>query len=278
MQRKQFFWLLAGSLVMGCAGYWYLLTHEFANLRPIAVDWDTYFYPATRLLLQGHNPYEQAGFFNPVWALLPLVPFALLGKTAGGMAWFAFSLFTFAYVAYRLGAKPVALAGFLLSPFLLYELYFGNIDALALWGLVLPAPVGLFFALMKPQVGVATAAYLAYRTWRDHGWLRTIYTFLPVSAALALSFLVYGNWMGTSVGMSGMGWNVSGFPWTVPIGIGMLAYAVWRGRIGISAAASPMFSPYLSAGSWSVFFMSFLENNLAMVSVVGILWIMYFLS
>lgn len=132
-------------------------------------DWQFTFYHAARMLLAGHNPYLVATFNNPPWALLPLIPFALFPELIGTTLYFVFNVLAYAFVAHKLEARPLVFVAFMLSTPVLYGLYRLNIDALVLVGFVLPAPIGLFFVLMKPQMGFAMAIYWLVQAWQTGG-------------------------------------------------------------------------------------------------------------
>ncbi len=273
--RKEVALSLLACLLIGVPLYWL----ESTRLQNFNVDWNIAFYPATRLLLHGQNPYAVPYFHNPVWALIPLVPCAMLGQQVGGLLLFFFTLFTFAFMGLRFKAKPVALVALLLSPLLFYNLFLGNIDALVLWALLLPPPVGLFLVALKPQVGIGIAAYLAFTSWRDGGWRKLLWTVAPVILGLGVSFLVFGNWMtSSSEDVLSAYWNLSLFPWSVPVGLLVLAVALWRHRETISASASPFLAPYVSLGSWSIALLGLLDSNLLMVGIVFGLWLLYLLN
>ncbi len=264
--------LASACLLIGIPMYWFQSTH----LVHFDVDWNIAFYPATRLLLQGHNPYSVGTLHIPIWGLIPLIPFVVLGHDLGGLLLFFFNLFTYAYVGYRFKGKPVALLALLLSPLVFYNLFLGNIDSLVLWGLLLPPPIGLFLIAIKPQIGIGVAVYLARAAWLEGGWRKLLLSFAPVTAALVISFLVLGNWVaGTSEDVLTAYWNFSFFPWGLPIGLLLLVLAISRRKIAVSLSASPFLAPYISVGSWFVAFMGLLEDNLAMVGVVCGLWLLY---
>src|SRR5690606_38971700 len=69
-----------------------------------------------------------------------------------------------------------------------------NIDWLPLVGFVLPPQIGLFFILIKPQMGLAVALFWLVEAWREGGLREVIRVFGPVGAALALSLALYGLW------------------------------------------------------------------------------------
>src|SRR5689334_10080049 len=87
-----------------------------SQVLPEGIDWHYSFRPASLSLLAAKSPFDVEGFYGAPWGLIPLLPFAILPENIGRAALFVLGLGTFAYTAYRLGAKPLTMAAFLLSP------------------------------------------------------------------------------------------------------------------------------------------------------------------
>lgn len=237
-------------------------------------DWFDTYYPAVMLLLGGHNPYQITTLQNPPWTLIPLIPFALLGPQLGLRAYAVFILFTYGFVGYKLQARPLALVAFLLSPPILYSLQVANVDAVAFWGFILPPPIGLFFVLAKPQVGIGLAVFWAYTLWKDGGIRRVAYAFLPVTIALAAAFLVFGNWLaGRTPPLLEADWNASLFPWSLPAGFMLLYLGLKYVKKRAAIAASPFLSPYLGFETYGSVLVGLLGNPLIMIAVVVLMWL-----
>lgn len=79
---------------------------------PPAIDWRFFFRPAAHQLLQGHSPYDIVGFPIPFWILIPITPLAVLPEEVGRALFLLLNFAAFFFVAYRLKAKPLALAFF----------------------------------------------------------------------------------------------------------------------------------------------------------------------
>src|SRR5512137_921895 len=96
---------------------------------PEGVDWRETYRPALVALLAGRTPYGfgDSPFFAAPWGLVPLIPLAFLSVRAGEIALFLVGLAAYALTAQRLGAKPVTLVLFLLSPPVVHGLIHGNI-------------------------------------------------------------------------------------------------------------------------------------------------------
>lgn len=153
---------------------------------PAPVDWRTAFRPAARAMLLTGDPYQVEGFFNPPWTVLPMIPLAFLPEQIGAALMFVAGLAGFAFAAHRLGASPIVLGAFILSPPVMHSLLNGNIDWLPLVGFVLPPQIGLFFILIKPQMGLAVALFWLVEAWREGG-LREVIRVLGLLVRLWLS-------------------------------------------------------------------------------------------
>ncbi len=136
---------------------------------PVRTHWIEIYRPATLRILSGRNPYDGINFFNPPWALIPLIPIAILPEKLGNAILGTITLFSFGYTAFKLGAKPLTIFFFLTSPITLYNLIQVNVDWLIPWGLLLPPQIGLFFILIKPQLGAFLALYWFYDSWKKGG-------------------------------------------------------------------------------------------------------------
>lgn len=151
------------------------------------VDWVYVYRPAALALLRGENPYEAAQFFAAPWGLIPLLPVALLPAEIGRVVIMLIAIIAFAYTTYRLGASPLTMSLFLLSPPVVHCILNANVEWIPLLGFVLPPPVGLFFISVKPQTGFAVAIFWFFEAWRIGGWRKTLRTFAPVTIAVLLS-------------------------------------------------------------------------------------------
>jgi hypothetical protein len=114
-----------------------------------------------------------------------------------------------------------------------------------------PPQIGLFFVLIKPQVGIAMAIY----------WLivspNRIRNFLPVALAFLISFVIYPDWItklvirGNKTGYFGT-FDISFFPYLVPLGLALLYVAIRKHKDSFAYMASPFPSPYVGAISYTV--------------------------
>lgn len=208
-----------------------------------------YFLPAARALLAGQSPYDVAGFYNPPWALAPVLAALLPG---GIGIYFGLSLVVLAYVAYRRGASPLNMALVVTAPPVLQSYYQGNLEWLALAGLLLPPRWGLLLLAIKPQVGAGAAAWWVWDAWRRGGWRLALATVWPLAAALAASFVVFGWWPAAANEAPALAWNVSYWPLGLVGGLVMLSLAARReDGLDLALAAGPLLSPYVAFSSYA---------------------------
>src|SRR6185503_15288698 len=142
----------------------------------------------------GGSPYDATIYFAAPWSTYPLIPFALMPLELGRWCLFLTAICAYAFIAYRLGAKPLMLVFLLLSYPVLADITNGNIEWMAMLGFVLPPPIGLIFVLIKPQVGIGIAIFWFVEAWREGGIRQLGRTFWPFLAMTLLSFALYGFW------------------------------------------------------------------------------------
>lgn len=251
-----------------------LLIWAMAVFLPPAVDWQTVFRPASLAFLTGKSPYNIDGFYYVPWAILPLIPMAILPENIGRAILALATLVSFLYTARRLGAKPIALLFLLVSPPVLHEVLNGNIDWLVVLGFVLPPQIGLFFILIKPQLGVAVGIFWLIKSWQDGGWKNTVRVFLPASLALLLSVIVYGWWFLSARQTVSFWWNASLWPASIPIGLALLVTAIRKKRIEFAMGASPCLSPYVLFHSWVGALLAIIASVPETIAAVIGLWIL----
>ena len=241
----------------------------------VGIDWRETYYPAARAVLEGANPYLAAPTFrNLPWTLIPMLPLAIFSERVSGALYFILTLALYAWVAVRLKASRAALIAFLLSSPVVYGMRMLNVDALALVGFVLPPQIGLFFVLIKPQMGIAMIPFWMFESWRDGGWRSLTRVFLPVAIATTLSLLIFGT---ASIGRSNdllqSSWNASLWPWAFPIGFALTILSIRNRRKDQAMAASPFLSPYLAYHSWVSVLAGLMQRDLELILAVIGMWL-----
>jgi hypothetical protein len=259
------------------------LTFAIMKLVPagLGIDWRLTYRPAALALLHGKNPYSveispKAPFFAAPWGLLPLLPLALFPVEFGRAMVMLIGILVFGFTAYRLGAKPISMAIFLLSPPVVHTILNANIEWLPILGFALPPPIGLFFVMIKPQTGFAVALFWLFDLWQKGGLRLVIRNFAPITIAYLMSFAVFGFWplgMFNAVNY-GAGFNSSLWPISIPVGLVLLVTAIQKRKIEYAMATSPCLSPYVLFHAWSSVLIALVNSPLQMTTAVIGLWIL----
>ena len=241
------------------------------------VDWRVFFRPAARKLLALQNPYD-VRVFNPPWVFLLLSPLALLPVGISSSVMFALNFFAFGFVAYRLGAKPIPLLLFVLSPFALLCGIVGNVDWMVALGFLMPPQIGLFFVLVKPQAGIGIAIFWLVAAWRRGGLREAVRVFSPVALAFLLSFVLYGLWPLRVFGLMPIAdANTSFGPAGIVIGLALLAAALKNKKPGLALSSGPFLSPYDTGETWSIALLGLGPNTIEFVVAVAASWVVWYL-
>jgi hypothetical protein len=243
---------------------------------PDGKDWALYFRPAVIRLFTGNSPYT-GDFLNPPWALLPLAPLALLPPRLGSAILVIGSPIIFGLIAYKLGAKLLPVIFFAFSSPVIHNTFNINIDWMPALGLLMPPPIGLFFVLIKPQSGIGVAIYWLFESWQKDRLKGVFKIFWPVTLAFVISFIVYGFWplsraklVGGIIQQTG---DANLFPWAIPVGLGILFYAIREKLQSLSISASPLLSPYVAMQSWSSFLLGLVNYPALSISACIVSWI-----
>jgi hypothetical protein len=261
-------WLLIVLLALaGCGLIWAL-----SVVLPPGIDWHETFRPAAVAALHGTSPYSVTGFLNPPWAVLPFVPLALLPEAVGRAIVLVVSATALGLSAHRLGARPLALAAFLLSPIVIHGLLNASVDWLVLLGFILPPQIGLFFVVIKPQVGGALVLFWLVEAWRAGGLKEVARVFWPITAATLLSFLFFGLWPLRFGHTLSYWWNASLWPMSIPVGLALMVMAYKKRSARYAMGADPCLSTYVLFHSWVGALVALAAAEAEMVAAVIGLW------
>jgi hypothetical protein len=263
--------LIVSLVALGFAVYLYL---------PLGIDWSNSYRPAVLAFISGKSPYEEAIYFNPPWALIPLIPLAILPERIGYSLVFLCGICFVGYLAYELGAKPVTFIGILFSYPVLFMASYGQIDWLAMLGVLMPPQIGLFFVLMKPQIGLAISLYWLVEIYKSAGLASAIRTFLPVVLAFIVSFALYGFWPTyiKHVNVFTTNVNASLWPYSIPIGVTCLIAALRTRRLNLAMISSPFLFPYVAAHGWTVALLGLLPMQVETIMAVLAIWLVRLLT
>lgn len=246
-----------------------------------AGDWGV-FLSSVLAFLHGENPYLIGeGFrkvYEPFWTYILLSPFALLPLWPGRILLFVVSLLAFAVTAVKMGAKPWQVVLFLTSASVMGDVYDGNINWLVTLGLWMPAPIGLFFVMMKPQIGIGIAIYWFYASWKEGGARQVFTTFAPITIAYLLSFWIYGFWIKSLIGMPANPANISAFPYSILFGLLVLFFSIRDRNQNLSALSGPLFAPYVTRQNYAVSLLSLFQYPYLFIAAWIILWIPFLID
>jgi hypothetical protein len=247
-----------------------------AAFLPPAVDWRYVNRPGALAMLQGRSPYEVVPNFSAApWAMLPLIPLALLPEAVGRALLLLASLAAVTVAAVRFNATRLTLAAFLVSPPVLHALLNANLDFLVLLGFALPAPLGMFFITVKPQVGAVVGLFWCVEAWRT-GRLRGLARVLgPITLAYLLSFALFGFWPRyyLEIARYSQGWNASLWPLAIPVGLALTVQALRTRGLRWALPASICLSPYVLFHSYAAALLALVHQAPAMLAAVAGLWI-----
>jgi len=211
-------------------------------------DWET-FHGAAQRLMEGDQPLygtriTHAYYSNPPWLAALLIPLSLLPFKLGWAITASATLGAALLLLHRWQpqagfVKPVLI---LLAPPMLYTLMHGQIDALIISGVWLPAECWGIVALTKPQVAIGLLAGIP----RQH-WLRAA---AFTALLLILSLVLVGNWIGDLLNQPApfvsAGHNLwrGLWPFQIPAGVALVALGMSRQDERLLIAGSPLLSPY----------------------------------
>jgi hypothetical protein len=250
-----------------------VLTWAVFTYLPIASDWVSIYRPAALSFISGENPYGSA-YVNPPWTLIPLLPFTLLPWRLAGAILSILGLFSYAYVAYKFRATYFAFIFFLISVPVIHHLIDPGVDWLVALGFILPPQIGLFFVLIKPQVGFAVALFWLGQSWQIGGWKQVTKIFSPVIIGYILSFITYGYHPLFGANLIDIHYNVSLWPWSIPFGILFLIFALKSRKLNWSLLASPLLAPYIAFHSFHGVFLALVKRPILLVIAVIIVWLL----
>lgn len=234
------------------------------------VDWKGPFRKASLSLLAGKSPYSAGLFVSPPWVLLILMPIALFSTSLGSAIMFTVNLFAYVFVIHKMGMNKWIIIPFVLFSGMLGNSINGNIEGLIALGFLMPPTIGLFFVLMKPQIGFGVAIYWLIDEYQNKGFKSMLNVLLPVSVSFGISFVIFGFWPINASVLIDVWWNASIWPIGIPLGILLMVLAIQRREIKFAIAASPFFSPYLAGHSWAIVWLGLLSLKLPDISFISI--------
>jgi hypothetical protein len=262
-------WLLITFFTIACI-ILIVLTYKFI---PTGLDWRKNLRAGSLALLNGESPYSVKSFYNPPWTLIPLLPLAILPERVGGTIILLGGLLGYFILLHKLKANIFTTLIFILSPPILEDLRLGNINWLVMLGYIMPPQIGLFFVLMKPQVGGVMVLYWLVEAWHQGGIKRIIKVFLPISITTVLSLIVFGLWPFKMSHAIDVFWNLSLWPYSIPFGLILLVSALKHRKVSHAYMASPFFSPYVALYSYGTVILGLVSSTWETLAAVGGIWL-----
>ena len=251
-----------------------LVIFAFSLVLPPAGDFLDAFWPAAHAPL---DPYRVPGYLNPPWIALLLYPLTFLPERLAQAVIAFLNLAVTLLLVVRCGGNRWSVLLALTSAPFLSLLVNGNMDWLPMAAFLLPAEAGLAVALSKPQVGM-----LAGLLWFKRAKRKLLFL-LPATGLLLLSFVVWGWWVPQMFAQTGPGgravgpWNVSPFPWMIPVGLALLYFAWKREDELLAVAATLCLVPYFAIYSLTAFFAMFAARSPRHAVIAWVvLWIFFF--
>jgi hypothetical protein len=222
----------------------------------VGADWRWYFQPAAQEVLHGRTPYTVEGFYNPFWALIPLLPLAALPLDWSVPIMVTLNLAAWTYTAMRLGMKSFLILPFIFFSGSIMNSIMGNLDGLLSLGLFLPPPLAVLVVMIKPQIGVPIVLFWSVRILLDQGTLKLkfinmIKLLAPFAILMVLSFVLYGAWFIQGADAIGKDWNTSPWPRLIPLGVSLLVLSIYTKDLRWALAAIPYVTPYISPDGWA---------------------------
>jgi hypothetical protein len=228
-----------------------ILTAAFALFPlPGGDDWEVFYHAGRRVFsgdpLYGEPVYDGFYYYNAPWLAVLIAPLTLLPSRVGWAILSVSALLLTVLVVRRWRSGLVQPMLALLSPPMFYILLHGQVDALALAGILLPQTYWGLVALCKPQVAFG----LLFGTQEFPKIIRMA---VVTSLVMLLSFLFFGLWpievfrQPGPVGRHNVWLGL--WPFQTAVGIGLIFWAINRRDERFLVAASPFFWPYASTSS-----------------------------
>lgn len=243
IKKTEPLWLkiIALFIILAISAVIAILIPYYANDFP-------YFYRAGSVIAAGHSPYIVPGFYSPIWVALLFVPFSFFSMEIAYRIYAAILFGASIYIFWKLSNERVWITFIAcFSPFLYMMMQYGNIEWLVLIGLITPTPIGLWFLLVKPQMGFVAVLLLAWKSYKQQGIRRFVLDFFPVALGLAISYLLG---MRIPVATHFSAWSADIWPYGLLLGTPGLIIAFKNRDDKLALAVAPFLTPYVGTMSW----------------------------
>jgi hypothetical protein len=238
-----------------------LIIFALSHIPKTGIDFNV-FYLAGRAVWDLKNPYTASpGFYSAPWMLVILAPISLLKHQTARWVWFALGIICYITAFKRLKISNLGVMILLLNPFIYFDLMLGNYNWLILLGATLPAAVGSWFVILKPQMSIVLfGLWLKQRRW----------TALIPMVVLAVLFILK---LYTLPNMSGMYWSTSLWPYGIPVGIALAWFGMKRDDTLLVLAAAPFLAPYVGVTTWTTVLLPLTRNKFLLSAGVLVSWV-----
>ena len=234
---------------------WWLLALSQRNGTRFLV-WDDQTSTFLSALTYLRTPYQSAGFFNPPWAMILLIPFDPLPVEIATLAQISLYFVLLAGMVYKFGGNKWSLIVALTSLLAVDTALEINIDWMVCIGLLVPAVWSAPFLMIKPQ-----AAFGYVFSFKRRDFVRASILGLVVILA---AFLIWGNWplalwnnmqeYQTNVLVNLAPKNILTLPVALIIGILLGVYAFRKRDPILCTTAGLFFVPYTAPNSVLIIF------------------------
>jgi hypothetical protein len=130
--------------------------------------------------------------------------------------------------------------------------------------------------MIKPQIGLGVALFWLVISWKKGRFGEVARVFWPLALATSISFVLFGFWplLFRDTMTLTRAYNASLWPFSIPIGLGLLAVSFRKDEIRHAMAASPLLSPYVLLHAWVGALASVVRSTRWTLMVVAALWIL----
>ncbi|MCX7756102.1 MAG: hypothetical protein N2117_12805 [Anaerolineales bacterium] len=257
----------------------------FADLPYSLSDW-RFFVSAAR---HPFAPYQVMEIFNPPWVMWFTWPLSLPALISPDVSLFVARLvivFVFAVFVLQRGGDWKAVLLVLTSAPVLNQVVNANVDWLLAIALIPGADrrFGLPLLLLKPQTGAGVALLWLKEAWEENRLAGALNLATLTGVIFAASFLFYGFWpseLFESAILSRQPWNLSIFPYGVPLGMVLLWLALRWKDDATALAAMLLLSPYFAFHSLAVLFAAILlrfSDNRLRLAAWAVFWGLFVLQ
>jgi hypothetical protein len=239
-----------------------------------SVDWRDTFFPVSKF---PSNPYAIKSFINPPWLGIILFPLHYFSLNISQAINNSLNLIIIGLlVKYKKGNLLSLLLTLTSVPFLSL-IANGNVEWIPAIGFFLQNGFGFLLLLTKPQSGI-----IAGIDWFLRSKNKYIFS-IPAIFVIVISIVFWRNWpyellsnvdyvKNLPFGLSA--WNISFFPWSVPIGLGLIFIIIkFRDKRNelLGVLATYFLSPY-SASHSLIIFIALLSSYYPRFSIV--IWLL----